>query len=78
MKNLTLYLRHKRLDKGMTIEDIAKSIGTTASTYSNKERGITQFKLDELKKMCVELDISNDELSKYFLQNNRQNNNSKK
>lgn len=67
MKNITLYLRHKRLDKGITIEDMAKALGTTAGTYSNKERGITQFNVDELQKVCFTLDIDKSEIvDKFF------------
>ncbi len=67
MKDLTLYLRHKRLDEGKTIQDMAKLIGTSSSAYSYKERGITQFKLDELQKICFELKISNTDISDIFL-----------
>ena len=66
MNNLTLYLRHKRLDKNKTISDMAKAIGTTCSTYSVKERGLFQFNLDEINKICKTLEISDQEIIDNF------------
>lgn len=73
MKHLTLYLRHKRLEKDMTIQDVAKAIGCSVSTYSNKERCKQQFNVNEIKSLAYALDISNEELVKNFLTNVRQN-----
>lgn len=78
MKTATLYLRHKRLDKGLTIEDMAKAIGTTCSTYSCKERGKNQFTVAELSTVATKLDIPSDELLKVFLLTKTTKSNSRK
>lgn len=66
MKDITLYLKHKRLDKSLTLENVAVKLGLTTCTYANKEKGICKFYIDELKKLCEILDISNDEMLNVF------------
>ncbi|MEK5081182.1 helix-turn-helix domain-containing protein [Solibacillus sp. FSL W7-1436] len=41
-------LRRLRKYHELTLEDMGKMIGVDARTYSNKEKGISQFKLNEM------------------------------
>jgi len=41
-------LRRLRKYHELTLEDMGKLIGVDARTYSNKEKGISQFKLNEM------------------------------
>ena len=41
---------------GFTQKDMADKLGITWRTYSNKERGITQFKLEEMFAIAKILD----------------------
>lgn len=66
MKRLTLYLRHKRLEKNKTIEDMAKAIGISCSTYSCKERCINQFNVNEIKVVADELGLSKNDIANHF------------
>lgn len=43
-----LELRRLRKYHELTQEDMAKLIGVDVRTYSNKEKGISQFKLNEM------------------------------
>ena len=47
---------------GLTQKDMADKLGITWRTYSNKERGITQFKLEEMFAIAKILDKPLDEL----------------
>lgn len=41
-------LRRLRKYHELTLEDMGKMIGVDTRTYSNKEKGISQFKLNEM------------------------------
>ncbi len=47
---------------GLTQKDMADMLGITWRTYSNKERGITQFKLGEMLAIAKILNKTLDEL----------------
>lgn len=66
MSEITLYLKTKRLKENKLIEDMAKKLKITPASYSSKEKGITQFKVDELKIVKKFLKIDDSELIKYF------------
>lgn len=67
MSEITLYLKTKRLKENKLIEDMAKKLKITPASYSSKENGRTQFKVDELKVVKKYLKIDDSDLIKYFL-----------
>lgn len=60
MANKTL--KAYRMLKGIKQEKIAKILGITLTTYSNKETGKTQFSLDEAKKISDYLNVPIEQL----------------
>ena len=67
MNKTTLYLRQKRLEKELTIQNVADKLGISFGSYSHKERGITKFNIDEIKKLSKILTIPSDEIVSIFL-----------
>lgn len=66
MSKLTIFLRKKRIENNMTIEDISKKLNISSGSYSHKERGMSDFKVDELSKLKVILKINNEEIIENF------------
>ena len=57
-------LRMKRIEKGMTQEEIAAKVGIIQSQISRYEAGISEPNLETLKKLASILDCTVDELLK--------------
>jgi DNA-binding XRE family transcriptional regulator len=57
-------LKGKRVEKGLTQEDISKKLNIDKSAYARKENGQVQFRLDEVKKI---LEILNCNFEDIFL-----------
>lgn len=51
-------LKSKRVAKNLLQEDVARKLGLTVASYSNKENCINEFKRSEIKKLIDLLDIS--------------------
>lgn len=51
-----LKLKGKRVEKGLTQEAISKLLNMEKATYTRKENGVSQFRLDEVKKLLEILD----------------------
>ena len=49
-------LKGKRVEKGYTQKEISKLINMETATYTRKEKGKAQFKLDEIYKILEILD----------------------
>lgn len=49
-------LKGKRVEKGLTQKEISKQMNMEVATYTRKERGKTQFRLDEINKILTILD----------------------
>lgn len=63
MANLEfIELRRLRKYHELTQEDMAEIIGVDVRTYHKKEKGITQFKLDEMVKISRRLNKTIDEI----------------
>lgn len=44
-------LKGKRVEKGYTQKDLAKLLNIETATYTRKENGLVQFRLDEINKI---------------------------
>lgn len=44
-------LKAKRVEKGLTQEDVAKAIGMATATYNHKENGLALFNINEITKI---------------------------
>ncbi|MBR5199239.1 MAG: DUF739 family protein [Bacteroidales bacterium] len=53
-------------EKGLTQENLAKSIGITPGSMSEKLNNKANFKQKEIIAICRELDISVGEIGEYF------------
>lgn len=51
-----LKLKGKRVEKGLTQEAISKLLNMEKATYVRKENGVSQFRLDEIKRLLEILD----------------------
>lgn len=47
---------------GMTARDLSADIGMTKNSFSNKINGKTSFTIEEAKKICDRLNISDDNI----------------
>jgi len=52
--------------KGYKLGDMARMIGITAGTFSQKLSGIYEFKQGEIRKICEILNIPNEQIGFYF------------
>lgn len=55
-------LRELRLDKCMSMKELAKELNTTDATISNWENGVNEPKISYLKAIAVYFDVSADYL----------------
>lgn len=55
-------LKDLRLEKGVTLEEVAQSIGSTRSLLSKYERGVSEPGLRQLKKLADYYDVTLDYL----------------
>lgn len=53
---MLLKLKGKRVEKGLTQKAMSKLINMETATYTRKEKGKAQFKLDEINKILDVLD----------------------
>lgn len=44
-------LKGKRVEKGLTQKELAKLLNIETATYTRKENGLVQFRLDEINKI---------------------------
>lgn len=51
-------LRGEMVSKGLTIRTLANELGISRNTLSSKINGHISFNADEVKKICMILDIS--------------------
>ena len=63
LKEIGLKIREVRKDKGVTLNDLAKKVGVTASLISQVERGLADPSISTLKKVSDSLGIS---ISSFF------------
>lgn len=66
----TLMLVSKRKLKGYSQEQTAKMLGLSSVQYGKKERGEKDFKANEIKKLKILFDLSDQEIISIFLKNN--------
>ena len=59
-------LRGRMTERGFTQAQLADKIGINKATLNVKLNGRYAFATDEILAICKELDIPNDEISKYF------------
>ncbi len=59
-------LMAKRVEKGLTIQDMANILGISKNAYWFKEKGRTSFKREELKKVIKTLNLSKDDFIEIF------------
>ena len=59
-----LYLKEKRLEKGMTQEGLAQSCGISRQRVTNYENGIREPDIETLKKLSSSLGCTVDDLLK--------------
>lgn len=62
MKEFPNKLKAIRAEKNLSQQQVADGIGVTRAAYSNYEQGLREPDLDTLKKICLLLGISADEL----------------
>lgn len=55
-------LRELRQDKGLSMKQLAKELGTTDATVSNWENGINEPKISYLKSIAVYFNVTADYL----------------
>ena len=62
MKEFSNKLKAIRAEKNLSQQQVADGIGVTRAAYSNYEQGLREPDLDTLKKICLLLGTSADEL----------------
>lgn len=65
-----LKLRGKRVESGLTQEELARKIGISPVSYSRKESGKRDFSCTEISNLARELKLSDKEIIKIFLSSN--------
>jgi len=58
-------LKEERIKRGLTLENIAKELGTTKSNYYKKEIGVVKISVDEAIKLSSIYNKSVEELFLY-------------
>ena len=59
MHNIGIFIKQKRKEKGLTLEEVAKVVGVTKATVSRWENGfIKNIKNDKIGSLCNLLNIS--------------------
>ncbi len=56
------HIREHRVKAGMTQKEISKRLGVSLATFKRWEKGITEPKTSEIKKLCEILNVSESEL----------------
>lgn len=52
--------------RGTSYSEVAKTIGITTNTMSNKINGFYGFTPEEIEKICIFLEVRNEDIVKYF------------
>ncbi len=55
-------IRRKREEKGLTQKQLADKVGVTFGAISQIESGTTGKKFDTLRKICINLECTSDEI----------------
>jgi len=55
-------IRQFRINKGLSLQDVAERIGVTKKTVGNYETNKTNIKLETLKHLCMIYDVDFDSL----------------
>lgn len=58
--NIGMTLKDLRLEKGVTLEEVAQSIGSSKSLLSKYERGVHEPGLTPLSNLCAYYNVSLD------------------
>ena len=61
-----LKLKGKRIENGLTQEDLAKKAGISSISYCRKERGDREFNCSEISNIIVALKLSEKEVIEIF------------
>lgn len=69
----TQKIKGRIVEKGKTIQSIAPKIPCSPYTLGQKIANETPINLDEVMVLCEELEITEQEFSEFFLQNELQN-----
>lgn len=51
------FIKHKRQEKDLTQDDVAKALGTTRILYNRRELGVVAFKAIEIPVLAKILDV---------------------
>ena len=62
MKNLGLKLKELRVERGLTLKQVADAVGLTRNAIANYEADIRDPSLDTLKELCIFFEVSSDYL----------------
>lgn len=61
-------LQNKITQSGLKLSFIAEQLGITRFSLSKKLEGITEFKTSEIKKICLVLHITSEEIPSIFFE----------
>ncbi|MDE5977311.1 MAG: DUF739 family protein [Turicibacter sp.] len=59
-------LKAKIVEQGLSYKDVYEDLGLSKTAFLSKMNGKTQFKLSELRKIVVILDLNQSELKEIF------------
>ena len=68
MKEFAMKLKATRAEKNLSHQQVADGVGITRAAYSNYEQGLREPDLDTLKKICLLLEVSADDLLDIIIQ----------
>lgn len=63
---MKLKLESARKIKGITAEKMAEAIGVSKDTYVRLEKNPETFRIDQMIKICVELNMKMDDLDLFY------------
>lgn len=53
-------LKQLRLEKGLTVKEVASALGMTLGAYAHYEQGVREPSIEILKKICIFFEVSSD------------------
>lgn len=59
-------LKGRIVEKGFTLSTFSDKIGLTRQGFRKKISGISDFKLNEIQRICAALEIQRDDICDYF------------
>jgi hypothetical protein len=59
----------KAIEKGLTMRELAKRMETKLPNLTNKRMGRSKFNVSEVEKICLLLDIGQEEIGEIFFPN---------